>query len=61
MNHHALGIVPARLLLPAPQRALLNRVLDVGKPTVVLLMAGSSIDLSAAQEKFKAIQEYFAD
>jgi beta-glucosidase len=43
------------LLLPAPQRALLNRVLDVGKPTVVLLMAGSSIDLSAAQEKANAI------
>ena len=43
------------LLLPAPQRTLLNRVLDLGKPTVVLLMAGSSIDLSEAEEKAGAI------
>lgn len=43
------------LLLPKPQRKLLDRVLEVGKPTVVLLMAGSSIDLSAAQEKANAI------
>lgn len=33
------------LLLPAPQRALLKAVLDAGKPTVVLLAAGSSIYL----------------
>ena len=43
------------LLLPAPQRKLLDTVLAVGKPTVVLLMAGSSIDLSAAQEKANAV------
>lgn len=43
------------LLLPAPQRKLLRRVLDIGKPTVVLLMAGSAIDLSEAQEKANAI------
>ena len=41
----------ADLLLPAPQRALLSRVLALGKPTVVILMAGSAIDLSEAQEK----------
>ena len=43
------------LLLPAPQRVLLNRVLEVGKPTVVLLMAGSAVDLSVAQEKANAV------
>ncbi len=45
----------ADLLLPESQRLLLERVLAVGKPTVVILMAGSSIDLSAAQEKADAI------
>ena len=43
------------LLLPASQRRLLQKVLEVGKPTVVVLMAGSSIDLSEAQEKADAI------
>ena len=43
------------LLLPEPQRILLDRVLAVGKPTVVILLAGSAIDLSAAQEKADAI------
>ncbi len=43
------------LLLPVPQRKLLTRVLDIGKPTVVLLMAGSAIDLSEAQEKANAV------
>ncbi len=43
------------LLLPEPQRILLDRVLAIGKPTVVLLMAGSSIDLSAAQERADAV------
>ena len=43
------------LLLPEPQRILLDRVLAVGKPTVVVLLAGSAIDLSAAQERADAI------
>ncbi|MBR4953997.1 MAG: glycoside hydrolase family 3 C-terminal domain-containing protein, partial [Oscillospiraceae bacterium] len=43
------------LLLPKPQRKLLTKVLEVGKPTVVLLMAGSAIDVSEAQEKANAI------
>ena len=43
------------LLLPPSQRRLLDAVLAVGKPTVVLLMAGSSVDISAAQEKADAI------
>ena len=45
----------ADLLLPAPQRKLLSQVLAVGKPTVVILMAGSSIDLQEAQEKANAV------
>jgi len=43
------------LLLPPSQRRLMDAVLAVGKPTVVLLMAGSAIDLSAAQEKANAV------
>ena len=43
------------LLLPRPQRSLLTRVLEVGKPTVVILMAGSAIDISEAQEKAGAV------
>ncbi len=43
------------LLLPEPQRILLERVLALGKPTVVVLLAGSAIDLSAAQESANAI------
>ncbi len=43
------------LLLPEPQRLLLERVLALGKPTVVVLLAGSAIDLSAAQDKADAI------
>ena len=43
------------LLLPEPQRILLDRILELGKPVIVLLMAGSAIDLSAAQEKADAI------
>ncbi len=43
------------LLLPAPQRRLLKKVLEVGKPTVVILMAGSSIDLTEAEENADAV------
>ena len=45
----------ADLLLPEPQRILLSAVLSLGKPTVVVLLAGSAIDLSAAQESADAI------
>ena len=45
----------ADLLLPESQRTLLDGVLAVGKPTIVILLAGSAIDLSAAQEKADAI------
>lgn len=43
------------LLLPDVQRELLDRILDLHKPTIVVLIAGSSIDLSAAQEKADAV------
>ena len=43
------------LLLPAPQRALMEAVLAVGKPTVICLMAGSSIDLGEAGEKANGV------
>lgn len=43
------------LLLPEPQRLLMEKVLETGKPTIVILLAGSAIDLSAAQEKADAI------
>ena len=43
------------LLLPASQRRLLDAVLAVKKPTVVLLMAGSSVDISTAAEGADAI------
>ena len=43
------------LLLPEPQRLLTERVLAAGKPTVIVLIAGSSIDLGAAQDKAGAV------
>lgn len=45
----------ADLLLPAPQRKLMEAVFAVGKPVVVCLLAGSAIDLSDAQEKAAAV------
>ena len=43
------------LLLPEGQRALMDAVLRVGKPTVIVLMAGSAIDLGNAAEKADAV------
>ncbi|MBR4082060.1 MAG: glycoside hydrolase family 3 C-terminal domain-containing protein [Clostridia bacterium] len=43
------------LLLPAPQRKLMDAVLATGKPTVICLMAGSSIDLGEAGEKANGV------
>ncbi|MDO4867829.1 MAG: glycoside hydrolase family 3 C-terminal domain-containing protein [Clostridia bacterium] len=43
------------LLLPASQRRLMDAVLAVGKPTVICLMAGSSIDLGKGAEQANAI------
>ena len=39
------------LLLPEPQRKLMEAVFAVGKPVVVCLMAGSAIDLSRSEER----------
>ena len=43
------------LMLPPVQQELMEKVLEVGKPTVVLLMAGSAVDVSLAQEKANAV------
>ena len=43
------------LLLPACQRRLVDKVLEVGRPTVIVLLAGSSVDLGAAGEKADAL------
>lgn len=43
------------LKLPQSQCVLLDKVLSVGKPTIVLLMAGSAIDISEAQEQANAV------
>ena len=45
----------ADLLLPEAQRILLSAILELGKPTAVVLLAGSAIDLTEAQEKANAI------
>ena len=43
------------LLLPSPQRMLLRHVLSAGKPTLVVLLAGSAIDLSEAEAQADAV------
>lgn len=43
------------LKLPAVQVELIEKVLEIGKPTIVVLMAGSAIDLSYADEHADAV------
>lgn len=43
------------LLLPKPQRKLMETVLACGKPVVVINMTGSAVDLSPAEEKADAV------
>ncbi len=43
------------LLLPAPQRMLMDAVLATGKPVVLLNMTGSAMDLRVADEKADAV------
>ena len=43
------------LLLPESQRRLMDAVLAAGKPTVIVLMAGSAIDLGEAAERANAV------
>ncbi|MDE7240178.1 MAG: glycoside hydrolase family 3 C-terminal domain-containing protein, partial [Lachnospiraceae bacterium] len=45
------------LQLPASQRRLLERVLAVGKPTIVCMLAGSAIDMNLASERASAIMQ----
>lgn len=43
------------LLLPESQRILVEEVLKVGKPTIIVLLAGSAVDLSSYEDKANAI------
>ena len=43
------------LLLPEAQRKMMDAVLAVGKPTVIVLMAGSAIDLGKAADDANAV------
>ena len=43
------------LHLPESQRELIEKVLEVGKPTIVILTAGSAIDLSYADKHANAV------
>lgn len=45
----------ADLLLPEPQRILMDAIARTGKPTILCLCTGSAIDLSFAEEHFDAI------
>jgi len=45
----------ADLLLPAPQRRLIEAVVQVGKPVVLINMTGSAMDLRYAQEHCGAV------
>ncbi len=45
------------LLLPESQRELIEEVLKVGKPTIVLNMTGSAMDLRMEQEKADAVMQ----
>ncbi len=55
-NSYASGDKPD-LLLPGPQRRLMEAVIKVGKPVVVLNMTGSSMDLRYAQENAAAVMQ----
>ena len=43
------------LMLPQPQRVLMDKVLDCGKPVIVVNFTGSAVDLRAAQDKAAAV------
>lgn len=45
----------ADLLLPEVQRELIERVLQLGKPTVLVCSSGSAIDLSAYEDRCAAV------
>ena len=43
--------------LPAPQQRLMERVVALGKPTVLVLMSGSAVAVNWAQDHVPAIVE----
>lgn len=43
------------LMLPGPQQELLERVVETGRPMILVLMAGSAVDISFAQEHCAAV------
>lgn len=43
------------LLLPAPQRALMETLAETGKPVILCVLSGSALDLSFADEHFDAV------
>lgn len=45
----------ANLLLPAPQRKLMEVVAKTGKPVILINMTGSAMDLRFAEENFSAV------
>ena len=45
------------LLLPGPQRELLHARAETGTPVILLLMAGSAMDMSYASEHFNAVMQ----
>ena len=45
----------ANLLLPAPQRKLMEIVAKTGKPVILINMTGSAMDLRFAEENFSAV------
>lgn len=53
-NHYASGD-KEDLSLPASQQELVEKILQLGKPTVVCLMAGSAIDMNFAEEHADAV------
>lgn len=53
-NSEAAGDKPD-LMLPQVQRELLERVVAVGKPVILVLMAGSAVDISFAKEHCAAV------
>jgi len=46
-----------RIDLPAPQQRLMERIVGLGKPTVLVLMSGSAVAVNWAQEHVPAILE----
>ena len=55
MSNNGWGADKTSLVLPGMQQQLLETVLQAGKPTIVVVEAGSAVDLNYAQEHAAAI------